>query len=114
MKRNKQGKFRKSYIPKLLILLTFSLVSAGLYTETITASNTEVYINEVKPVIHKAKQVIKSLSNETDQAVQEAQAKVEKERQQLLSEIADLQAKQEKKVERLKELENLGFTPESS
>ena len=111
-KRNSKGKYRKSYLGKLLILLVLSVGVYGVTTEDITATTT--YVAEVPQAIKKVSAVIKTLSNETDQAVLEAQKKVEKERTQLLKEIADLQAKQEKKVKRLEELESLGFMPESN
>ena len=41
-KRNKQGKYRKSYLGKLLILLVLSVGVYGVTTENITATTTYV------------------------------------------------------------------------
>lgn len=104
--RNNNGQYRKSYHGKLLLLMGLIIILGVIYTDT---STTLVY--EVPPAIIKRVEA-QSLSSETDNAVKEAQARVQEERNQLLNEIAVLQREQEAKVVRLKELESLGFTTE--
>lgn len=101
---------------KIFILIVCIGVLGLQNADKITAHITNAQSNTIyqAPIIKEVKKIVKSLSSETDDAVKAAQVKVQKERNQLLSEIADLQAKQEKKVERLKELESLGFSPESN
>ena len=48
-KRNKQGKYRKSYLGKLLILLVLSVGVYGVTTEDITATTT--YVVEVTKLV---------------------------------------------------------------
>ena len=108
IRNGKNGQYRKSYHGKLLLLMGLIIILGVIYTDT---SSTLVY--EVPPaIIKRVEAIAQSLSSETDNAVKEAQARVQEERNQLLNEIAVLQKEQEAKVVRLKELESLGFTTE--
>jgi len=99
------------FIKKLLLLVAVCAIIYGAYL----ANN---YVNAQKVSIENPNipqlQIKRNITSDTDKAIQEAQAKIEAEQSQLIADIAELQAQQEVKVARLKELESVNFIKESN
>ena len=99
------------FIKRLLLFLAICAIVYGAYLVT-------QYVNGQTVVVENGNipqvAVKQDITSDTDKAIQEAQAKIDAERTQLLADIADLQAKQEVKVARLKALESVNFQKESN
>ena len=99
------------FIKKLLLLVAVCAIIYGAYLANSYVNAQKVSIEN--PNIPKV-EAKTSIQTETDKAVAEAQARIDKERNQLLIEIEVLKTEQEVKVARLKALEGVNFTKESN